>query len=256
MPKFPTATKVPPTTRAPSTTEWPAIPLTIFRSVAFISFFRADQVLQSAGATSQWTDLSGFNRHVTQGTAANMPAWSASDAAFGGKPSITFDGVNDSLDNATDYPWAAVSATFQPYFFGVMRQITWTINATPWTTNNAGSGYELIPQPASPQMAMFTTGGAVVNANSGLTIGSAALVECWFNANTTDFLRCGASTITGASAGPGASTTILHLGTNGAATQWWNGAYAECGWLTKRPTDDERAAYKAYALNRYGSILV
>jgi hypothetical protein len=46
-----------------------------------------------AGAVLQWNDLSGQNNHLIQTTAGNRPIYNT----FAGRPSITFDGVNDAL---------------------------------------------------------------------------------------------------------------------------------------------------------------
>ncbi len=46
-----------------------------------------------AGAVLQWNDLSGKNNHLIQTTAGNRPIYDT----FAGRPSITFDGTNDSL---------------------------------------------------------------------------------------------------------------------------------------------------------------
>lgn len=232
----------------------PFTPLSI-TSATLIAYYRADSVLLGTGV-STWPDQGPVARHIVQAVGANQPAWSASDAAFGGQASVTFDGVNDRLSNTTDFPWAAVGASFRPYFFGIMRHVTWVLNATPWTTNNLGTGYELIPQLVTPQMAMFATGGSVVNNNSGVAVGSAGLAECNFTNTAADFLRWGPSTITGAAAGAGAATTILHLGFNGAGTAFCNVAYAECGWWETLPTPADRAALQAYAVARYPGLIV
>jgi hypothetical protein len=41
---------------------------------------------------SAWADQSGNGRHVVQGTAANQPAYNATDAGYSGRPSVQFDG--------------------------------------------------------------------------------------------------------------------------------------------------------------------
>ncbi len=54
------------------------------------------------GATvSQWADKSGSGRNATQATAANQPAYNA--ALLGGKPALTFDGVNDLMSIASRF---------------------------------------------------------------------------------------------------------------------------------------------------------
>lgn len=56
----------------------------------------ADQsTITVATGVSEWRDKSGNNRHFSQSTPANQPAYS--DTGFLGLPGITFDGTNDSL---------------------------------------------------------------------------------------------------------------------------------------------------------------
>lgn len=57
------------------------------------AYYEADSgVTQSGGAVSQWNDLSGNTRHLTQGTGANQPTFSSN--------TISFDGTNDYLSVA------------------------------------------------------------------------------------------------------------------------------------------------------------
>ncbi len=50
-----------------------------------------------SGAVATLGDSSGKGRHFTQATASKRPAYLASDPSLGGKPSMTFDGVDDGL---------------------------------------------------------------------------------------------------------------------------------------------------------------
>ncbi|MFN8285123.1 MAG: PKD domain-containing protein [Chitinophagales bacterium] len=58
----------------------------------------ADSLVGINGSTvSQWSDLSGNNFHATQGVAASQPTWLNSVKLINHKPTIKFDGTNDSL---------------------------------------------------------------------------------------------------------------------------------------------------------------
>ncbi len=54
-------------------------------------------VTLNGGDVSQWDDSSGNGRNLTQGTAANQPLYNATDAAWNGLASISFNGTSDSL---------------------------------------------------------------------------------------------------------------------------------------------------------------
>ena len=49
----------------------------------------------SGTSVTQWNDISGNNRNVSQSTGLNQPTYSAT--GFNGYPTISFDGSNDSL---------------------------------------------------------------------------------------------------------------------------------------------------------------
>lgn len=84
----------------PSDSAAPATPLTILGADVF-QWVRADLGVTLNGATvSAWADQSGNARDWTQGAAASQPTFVASDARFSGKPSIEFDGTDDSFANA------------------------------------------------------------------------------------------------------------------------------------------------------------
>ncbi len=69
-------------------------------SLAPLAWYRSDLVTESGGVVSAWPDQSGNGHHLTQADAGKRPAYSASDAAFGGKPSINFDETDDLLTSA------------------------------------------------------------------------------------------------------------------------------------------------------------
>lgn len=50
-----------------------------------------------SGSVATLGDSSGHARHFTQTTSTNRPTYNSSDSNFGGRPSMTFDGVNDWL---------------------------------------------------------------------------------------------------------------------------------------------------------------
>jgi hypothetical protein len=60
---------------------------------AWFSTMESGSVILDGTTASQWSDISGNNRHATQATKANQPTYSAT--GLNGKPTLTFDGLND-----------------------------------------------------------------------------------------------------------------------------------------------------------------
>jgi hypothetical protein len=75
---------------------------TIFGSnlVAWYDASDAASITHVAGAVSQWNDKSGNDYHVTQGTAANKPTYSATGLG-GSQPSLSFDGGDYLISGAS-----------------------------------------------------------------------------------------------------------------------------------------------------------
>lgn len=56
-----------------------------------------------SGAVATLGDSSGNGRHFTQSTSTKRPTYSSSDANFGGRPSMTTDGVDDFLSRSSAF---------------------------------------------------------------------------------------------------------------------------------------------------------
>ena len=72
----------------------------------------ASTITLNGSTVSQWDDKSGNDRHASQATAANQPAYLAT--GFNSNPSIDFDGSNDQLTTSyvLDFPFS-ISAAVQ-----------------------------------------------------------------------------------------------------------------------------------------------
>jgi hypothetical protein len=85
------------------------------KSIAGLEAWYAADVASSitiATGVQQWSDLSGKGRHLVQNVTNNQPAHNS--VTLNGKPTVTFDGMNDSMR-------VAFTLT-QPYaYFAVMR---------------------------------------------------------------------------------------------------------------------------------------
>ena len=67
----------------------------------------ASTITESGGAVSQWDDKSGNARHLSQATAADQPTYLPT--GFNSLPTISFDGTNDFLKNASYQPTGAIT---------------------------------------------------------------------------------------------------------------------------------------------------
>lgn len=235
----------------PLITKWPALvavpnPLGIVTSTTALGIYLSETVTIGTGVSS-WTDLSGANRHMTQATGANQPAWSASDAAFNGYPSVTFDGVNDNVG-------VTMATGVTTYIWMVLRQISW-ISGGFILTDNGGATNVLYDAggTASPQISQYN-GAGPTNTNSGAAVGSTKRVAAaWTNSNS-DFVLAGSSTITGANSGSSTSTTLRIGGT--PTTNFANVAVAALFVYPALPSAAERAALDNWGASKYGSSIL
>jgi len=66
----------------------------MWKGNGLVAYFKADEenIILSSGKVSQWSDISGNNKHMTQGTSSRRPTWTAS--SLNGQPSVSFSGSN------------------------------------------------------------------------------------------------------------------------------------------------------------------
>lgn len=202
-----------------------------------------------ATGVNSWLDLVA-SQDFAQGTGANQPTYNATGGP-NSKPSILFDGSNDSL--ATTMARAAPGTTPSVPWL-VMRQITWSSN-DPLLSDSAGT--MIIRQTsggASPQLNMVA--GINRATNSAATLNTWARARAKFQNSTTDALQLLATDVTdGAAAGNVAGTAPL-LGRNGASSVFANWEVCEICFFDAVPSGAQDTALDAYCTAEYGSGLV
>lgn len=201
------------------------------------------------GTCSGWTDQKSLAA-ATQATAANQPALGI---GLLNRPKLTGDGVNDILREATlDLPAAGTTNTF---VWGIIKQITWTASRGVWSSGTTLATNELGAGSTTPALISYC--GTVSADNTAATLGTLLRSEQFFSNTTADYLKLGATTVTGVNTGnlnPAAGWNLFSA-TNGAANCGNFEVYA-CLIFAGKPSAGELAALSAAAAAMYPGVAV
>lgn len=213
-----------------------------------VGTYTNDNVYKATIAT--WADQSGAALDYTQATAGLQPVMLKAGGA-NSTQAMQFDGVDDELYNAAfDLPAPGTTPT---YIFAVLRQDTWTINAG-IVAGSAAANVALAQQASTPNIKQ--SDGSAVNENSAGTLGTWFRVEGGFQNTTGDFLKVGATSVTGAAAGNNDPAAGRAIGTRHGSTVWSALSVAELLYLNRIPTSTERTQVDNSVTARYGAGLV
>jgi hypothetical protein len=224
-------------------------PPTIVSSVPCQAYYEVDalNVTTVGSAVSLWQDLSGNGRHLQQGTAAARPTFNAADVNFGGRASITFNGVAHILVCAA---FALPAAGTTPCFiWHVCSQQSW-VNGRNISAGATPASHHLFQNTPSPNISIYN--GVIAN-NTLWALNSPARIETHFSNSVADFLKVGSTTTTGTSAGNTAPCTQFCVGGTGASVA--AATYVACGVWFGVPTPAERADLDAYVTARWGAAV-
>lgn len=173
-----------------------------------------------SGAVAVLGDRSGNARHFTQGTGTKRPAYTASDADFGGRPSMSFDGVDDFLNRSGLPAWPQLTVAFVARGGVATRR---------YMNYGGGSGGEVLIQNDSSTAARAVyfnsnttskfwpiTAGATrrITASFDSGVGAAAVPDVYLNGVDT----AASYALTLASNGPMAGSRTMSVGSNAAGT--------------------------------------
>jgi len=211
-------------------------------------WFDAGQGITSdANGVSAWNDMSGNARHVAQSNNTFKPTFNASNAAYGGKPTVdwdtvgNFDRLDRSANDALTQPLtifaccniANATATGIPVFSNVsgLEIGIGRVNASTWYTF-AGVGSASFPTPpvgTRPFVAALVFNGV----HSQTRIGGRAVTALGSLTDTTGI-------------------TTLRLGCfAGGSYPSWDGSIAEFLVYRRRLSDGEIAMVEAYLRRKY-----
>lgn len=223
---------------------------TLVSSVTCLRAWQSDFSVHNSGSNTcdSWTcQVSGAT--AIQAVAGQQPAIGT---GVGSRTKLVFDGSNDVLRDATlDLPSPGTSNRF---FWAVYTPITWTINKTLWSGGTTGGQYQFFYSVATPDMSAYD--GIVGPRNSGAIIGSPVRAEVLYSNSIGDYVKLGATTVTGtalANLDPPAGFNIGGVSTGASAANFELYALLI---FQGAPSGAELAALSAAAATMYPGVAV
>jgi hypothetical protein len=209
-------------------------------------------VTTSGSNVTQWQDMSTNANNAVQGTGANQPTFVAS--AANGKPAIAFNGSSQYLQLGSGFANFNTGASI----FIVTKPTAAATNARFIEFGNgATSNNVYLSEPTSTGVALNVYSGSTpssVTASSGVTLNQYQLLEAVHNGAASATLYT-----TGVQTAQGAINNITNvtrtanlIGTNNAATIFFQGEIAEVIVYSRAVTASERANIESYLYARYG----
>jgi hypothetical protein len=137
-----------------------------------------------ATGVSQWNDISGNGRHLTQATGASQPTYNAGS----GFPYLQFDGTDDFMKTGSFTQSQPISV----YFVG--QQVTWTNTDIFW--DGLAAGCQAFQNGSTPNIGI--NAGSTLGSVSSLAVGANGILCAVFNGASSSLRHNRNSAITGA----------------------------------------------------------
>jgi len=237
-------------------------PLTVANCELWLDASDSSSVTLTSSAVSQWNDLSGNNRHATQGTGNNRPTYTDK---VNGRNVITFDGTNDSLISGLA---SSVVTGYATLFCVARPSSSWTAGTANFKTplmarnsdgssawgiclyNDAGVGTGRLSLTHQWRGAGYNnTAGSVV------ATGVFQLFSAVISATGTDRRVSGSSsnypaTLTAGTGG--ASNRYLTVGEDPTQSRYWTDYVAEVLAYSRALTTAEVLSIESYLIAKWG----
>lgn len=209
------------------------------------AWYRADLVVESGGAVSQWTDRSGNGYHLTQATGTLQPSL-VTTGGPNDQPFIRFDGVDDYLRNAT-------GLGAQPTHMFLVCVMSRSAPGTALTVTDGGAtNTRRIYNPTNATtINMFA--GAVLSRAGAASGATWQVIEALFNGESSKLRTHGTAYATG-DAGAGSDTGLV-IGAIGGLTSWADCDVAESIVVAGALSDGDADATMSYLTARYAGGL-
>jgi hypothetical protein len=243
---------------SPTPTADPA-PMTI---ASMKLWFRSDRGLTLRnGKVLSWDNIAGFgthNHYLYSQLDSGCPTYTASDAQFNGRPTLTFDGVDDCMDSSV-YP-AVVAHPFTLYI--AMRIVSYVSGSTDYylsssdpSGTNETSLLSTTPSSTKSSPYIFTGIGSLDSRGQEFDTTKTQIVCAIFDdTNTSIFVD---DYVVGARNGPAASIDLgsMRLGNRYTGANPANFKVAEVIGYAGHHTQSQRQTVMQYMSALYGTTL-
>jgi hypothetical protein len=206
---------------------------------------------EAGGRVDTWTGmLNGIVLSNTGGAA--RPNYTAVDATLNNKPSIAGDGSAMYLRTtayAPDRPGTTPNMVAM-----VVKQNSWTSGRRLYGSGASNNVFVCLTQTSSPNVGIFNTTGTPDN--GGLTVGSWKRFGAYYSNSVSDYTLCGATLLSGTSAGNSLPSGNLTLFASGLIGLFSDITLAEFFILRRNFTAAEQAAFDDYCSSEYVAGMV
>jgi hypothetical protein len=218
-------------------------------SVAAILSVHADASIvldDDTDGVTAWLDRTGNSRNYTNlGADSTLPLWAIAGGP-GGRGAVSGNGTARFISNANWNPPAP--GTTPMYWRAIARLNTWTNGAHLWGGATA-SRLALVCTTSTPNVAIRNTTASTLVA---MTLSTWFRVEAYYSNSTSDFLKVGATNVTGINVGNNDQAAHALFGlTTGASLS--NSSIAKLEIFAGLPSNAERTAMDASDLAYYGT---
>lgn len=208
---------------------------------------RSDLVSATGANVDQWTDKSGNGNHLVS-SGANRPVLVGSDASFGGRPSLTWDGAATTMHTTGTITlgpstyFMAVKSTVGGYLM-VFKDDTTDY----WFTSNTFSSF-ILRGATSGTLDLSAGWGANANARTLVRRFDGTVAGTNIRINGAD--QGGARA--GSDQGTGTTSQTLYVGSNQTPGAFMTGSIAEIIVYGRSLSDPETQQVESYLRSLYG----